>query len=132
MNQSFFTFLFIALRNTLIGRRLLFARCEIALIFMRECFYTMCEYPCEHLGHLERCWSRCYALSQISCRRFIYNAAGHYATRTMPLCEPRESSPHGHARTGKNNPKRRSSMPHQSFETPRAVIRATCQRSIAP
>lgn len=72
------------------------------------------------------------ATPQISCRHFIYNAAGHYANRTQWHCVRRASShptdthaPLVHA--GKNNPKRRSCMPHRRFETP--VLCARCQRS---
>lgn len=62
------------------------------------CFRTPSVNDAGHLEHWNR-WSRFRALSRISRRRFIYNAAGHYATpRTQWHCAPSFSPPRAHTR----------------------------------
>lgn len=80
--------------------------------------------PRKHLGHSDvrtnagRAVTPCF---QISCRRFIYNAADHYATRTQWHCARRASShPTGtHAcAPGRTIRNAGPAMPRRGFETP--------------
>lgn len=92
--------------------------------------------PREHLRHSEWCRSHCYALSQISCRHFIYNAASHYVTRIQWYCICRASShptdTHApHCAPGRTIPNAGPACHTGALKprAPRTVIRATYQRS---